>query len=497
MGRMDTGSGRGAGSGNARGNGRGGGSGSGTGRGTGSGGGTALSAPPARSAVLAVGLAGSAVGLIYGYDTGALAGALLSLKRDFGLSTHMQETVTSAVGAGSVIGAVLAKSACDRLGRRRTMYAVCIGYVVFSALSGLAPDLATLLVARLLLGVAIGGSVVAAPVFVGESSPLHLRGRLLVCYQLATTVGIAASYFADLGLANGGQNDWRWMLGISALPAAVVTILVARLPETGHWYLMHGRAEEAAVSLARTRGAEEVPAELERIRASLAAGKPGTVRELLRPPYRRAGLFVVGLGFFVQVTGIAAIVAYSPLIYKKVGFTSDHAAIMVTAMVQLAAMLGEVLALVLVERAGRRPTLLTGITLMAVANAVLIAAFAWGVGRGATEVIAVTGVVLFRIGYSAGFGAMVWVYASEALPARLRSTGASLLLTVDLLTNLIITLTFLSLLTSLGGVTAFGLFLALCLAAAVFALRFAPETRGRTLDEVEGFWKRGGRWQAD
>lgn len=450
-----------------------------------SGGRTSLSA-------LAIGFAATAVGLIYGYDTGAVAGALLFLKEDFGLSTTMQEVVTSAVVVGSIVGAMLARTACDRLGRRRTMVLVALGYVVFAALSGLAPDTSVLVAARFLLGIAVGGSVVAAPIFIGESVAARIRGKLLVTYQMATTIGIAAAYFTDLAFS--GSGSWRWMLGVSAIPAALVTLLIIRLPETGHWHLMRGRPEQARASLARTRRPEEIDVEMAQIRQSLAAERNGTLRELFRPPYRRAGVFVAGLGFFVQITGISAIVAYSPMIFQAVGFTSDRAAIAVTALVQLAAIVGEILALNLVERGGRRPTLLTGISLMVLANLVLVLVFATGVGSGSSGVVAVCAVVLFRIGYSAGFGALVWVYASEALPARLRSTGASTLLAVDLLANFLISITFLSALTSLGGTLTFGIFLALCLAAGVFIYVLAPETRGRGLEEIQRYWENGGRW---
>ncbi|GAA4200139.1 sugar porter family MFS transporter [Actinocatenispora rupis] len=439
-----------------------------------------------------VGLAAAAVGLIYGYDTGAMAGALLFVKTDFGLSTLDQEMVTAAVTVGSILGALAARRLCDQLGRRRTMVAVACGYAVFAAASGFAPTYPVLLVARFLLGVAVGVSIVAAPIFVGESAPVRIRGRLLVTYQLATTLGIASAYFTDLALSGAGA--WRWMLGVSGIPAVLVTLLVARLPETPHWQVMRGNIEAAAAALRRTRSAEEAATELAEIRAALAAHDRGTFRDLFRRPFRRAGVFVVGLGFFVQITGIAAIVAYSPMIFKAVGFTSDRSAILVTSLVQLAAIIGEITALFLVERAGRRPTLITGISLMAAANVVLALVFGLGVGPGVPAAIAVLGVIVFRIGYSAGFGSLVWVYASEALPAPLRSTGASTLLAVDLLANFVITMTFLSALTALGGATTFGIFFVLCAAALAFVVRFAPETKGRPLEEIHRYWTNGARW---
>lgn len=452
--------------------------------------GTETSRPPLAAAF--VGLAAAAVGLIYGYDTGAMAGALLFVRQDFHLGTLNQEIVTTAVTVGSILGALIARRLCDRLGRRRTMVLVAAGYAVFAAASGFAPDHPVLVGARFLLGIAVGISIVAAPIFVGESAPLRIRGRLLVTYQMATTLGIAAAYFTDLALSGAGA--WRWMLGVSGIPAVLVTLLIARLPETPHWQLMRGDEDAAVVALRRTRTDAEAAAELAEIKESLARKENGSFRELFRGPFRRAGVFVLGLGFFVQITGIAAIVAYSPIIFQAVGFASDRSAILVTSLVQLAALAGEITALLLVERAGRRPTLLTGIGLMTVANIVLMLVFAIGVGPGVAATVAVLGVIVFRIGYSAGFGSLVWVYASEALPARLRSTGASVLLTVDLLANFVISMTFLSAMTALGGAITFGLFGVLCVAALVFVFRLAPETRGRPLEQIHQYWTNGGRW---
>ncbi|HEY3503190.1 MAG TPA: sugar porter family MFS transporter [Actinocatenispora sp.] len=449
-------------------------------------------APRSRFGTAFVGIAAAAVGLIYGYDTGAMAGALLFVRKDFQLSTVQQEVVTAAVTVGGIVGALIARRLCDHWGRRRTMVAVAAGYGLFAAASAFAPDYPVMLLARFLLGIAVGVSIVAAPIFVGESAPVRIRGRLLVMYQFANTIGIAAAYFTDLALS--GIGAWRWMLGVSAIPAFAVMLLIVRLPETAQWQMMRGNVEAARAALRRTRSAAEVDTELAEIRESLADPRRGAFRELFRPPYRGAGVFVAGLGFFVQITGIAAVIAYSPMIFKAVGFTSDRSAILVTSLVQLAAILGELTAFLMVERAGRRRTLLTGIGLMTVATAILALVFVVGVGAGASAAVAVLGVIIFRIGFSAGFGSLVWVYASESLPSRLRSTGASVLLTVNQLANLIISLTFLSALTALGGATTFAIFFVLCAAALVFVARLAPETRGRPLEEIHRYWTNGARW---
>ncbi|WP_434084933.1 sugar porter family MFS transporter [Mycolicibacter heraklionensis] len=448
---------------------------------------------------LLVGVAAASVGVIYGYDLSNIAGALLFIEHDFGLTEAQQEMITTATVIGEIGGAMAGGWLANAIGRKRSMVSVALGYAAFALLGAAATSVTTLTVARLLLGITIGVSVVVVPVFVAESAPADARGALLVTYGVATVIGIIAGYLVAYLLA--GTGNWRAMLGLAAVPAVLVTWALARLPDTARWYLLKGRADDAERTLRRIEPGADAQRELAEIGATLAeeqAGGVGVLREMLRPPYLRATLFVVTLGFFIQITGINAIVYYSPRLFEKMGFEGDFALLVLPALVQVAALAAMVVSLAIIDRVGRRPILLAGIAAMVAANLLLVAVFAAGEVFG--DVLAVVkfgGVLLFTVGYTFGFGSLVWVYAGESLPARMRSMGASAMLTSDLVANAIVAAVFLTMLTSLGGAGTFAVFGVLATLSLAFVYRYAPETKGRQLEDIRHFWENGGRWPAD
>jgi sugar porter (SP) family MFS transporter len=353
-----------------------------------------------------------------------------------------------------------------------------------------------LVAARLLLGVTIGVSVVVVPVFVAESAPARIRGSLLVAYQVATVVGIILGYLAAYAWAASGS--WRWMLGLAAVPAVLTTAVLLRIPDTARWYMLKGRVAEARRTLQQVAPDTDVDNELAEIARALQEERGGVLTEMLRPPYLRATIFVVALGFFIQITGINAIVYYSPRLFEVMGFKGNFALLLLPALVQVAALIAVLVSLFLVDRLGRRPILLSGIGMMIAANAVLVGVFTMGSDfGGALTALGVFGVLLFTVGFTFGFGALVWVYAGECFPARLRSLGSSAMLTSDLVGNAIVAAMFLSVLNWLGGAGTFAIFGALAMAGFAFVYRFAPETKGRQLEAIRHYWENGGRWPAE
>lgn len=446
---------------------------------------------------LLIGIAAATVGLIYGYDSSNIGGAMLYHKPDFGLDDGQVQLVTMTVVVGEIVGAVFGGALANRIGRKPTMVTVAATFALFSLLCGLAPSLEFLVVARLLLGVTIGISVVVVPVFVAESAPTRSRGAFLVLYQVATVTGIILGYLIAMVLSP--TESWRWMLGLAAIPGAIITAILLRLPDTARWYVMKGRTEEARSALRRIEGPEhDVDTEIEAITAGFATAKTARWTDMLRRPYLRATVFVVGLGFFVQITGINAIVYYSPRIFGSMGFDDPVTLLGLSALVQVAGLIAVCIALTVIDRMGRRPVLLIGIGTMIAANALLVAVFAAGGGSfdGALTVLGFAGLVLFTAGFSFGFGSLVWVYAGEAMPAHLRSLGASAMLTSNLIANVIVGALFLTLLTQLGGSGTFVVFGLLAVAAFVFVARLAPETKGRPLEDIGQFWENGGSWTA-
>lgn len=441
---------------------------------------------------LLVGLTAASVGVIYGYDLSIIAGAQLFVTEDFGLSTRQQELLTTMVVIGQIIGALGAGVLANVIGRKRSVVLILCAYAVFALLAAFSISLPMLLTARLLLGLTIGVTVVVVPVYVAESAPTAVRGSLLTAYQLAIVSGLIVGYLTGYALA--GTHSWRWMLGLACVPAILLLPLVIRMPDTARWYVLKGRTDEARRALLRVEPAARVDDELAEIGRALSEEAPGAgggFAEMLRPPYLRATAFVVVLGFLIQITGINAIIYYSPRIFQAMGFTGNFALLGLPALLQVAGLAAVGAALLLVDRVGRRPILLWGTAMMIAADVALMAVFGQGFGG---AIAGFAGILLFIVGYTMGFGSLGWVYASESFPSRLRSIGSSTMLTSNLVANAIIAAVFLSLLHSLGGAGTFALFASLALVAFVFVYRYAPETKGRQLEDIRHFWENGGRW---
>ncbi|MGH3541032.1 MAG: sugar porter family MFS transporter [Mycobacterium sp.] len=445
---------------------------------------------------LLVGLTAATVGIICGYDLSNIAGALLSITDGFHLATYQQELVMTAVVIGEIGGALSGGALANAVGRKKSMMVMVAGYFAFAILGAISVSVPMLLVARLLLGLTIGVSMVVVPVFIAESAPAAVRGSLLVAYQLATVVGIIIGYLAAYLLA--GSQGWRWMLGLAAVPALLVLLALRPLSDTARWYMLKGRVAQARQALQQVEPKADVERELAEISRALREETGGVLAEMLRRPYLRATVFLVGLGFFVQITGINAIICYGPRLFEAMGFKGNFALLVLPALVQVAALVAICVSLVLVDRLGRRPILLSGIATMIVADVFLIAVFAVGShSRDTLSVFGFVGVVVFVIGFTFGFGAMISVYAGESLPSRLRSLGSSAMLSADLVANAIVAGVFLTMLHSLGGAGTFVVFGTFAVASFVFVYRVAPETKGRQLEDIRHFWENAGRWPAE
>jgi SP family arabinose:H+ symporter-like MFS transporter len=445
-----------------------------------------------RSSLIAISAA--IIGIIYGYDQGNISGALLFIPAQFHLSTFLVETITTVVVVGSIAGALLGGPLANAIGRKLVMLIVALSYAAFALLSAFSTGLIWLDIARFFLGMTIGLSIVVAPVFVAESVQPAVRGRLVAMYQLATVGGILIAYFIDFGLATGGL--WRVMLGLAAAPAILVTLLILPLPDTPRWYVMKGKRDKARATLLKVESGAEADRDLSELESDLNREKSGSILDMLRQPFLRATFFVVVLGFLVQITGINAVIYYSPLIFKSMGFRGNFALLVLPGIVQIAAFIATIGSLFIVDRLGRRPTLLTGILVMILADILLAVIFTFGAFTSTLSILGFIGILFFTAAFDFGFGSMVWVYSSESFPAQLRTLGASAMLTADLVANVIVALFFLSALTSLGGFVTFIIFLGFAIIAWLFVWWLAPETKGRPLEDIRAYWVNGGKWTA-
>ena len=452
---------------------------------------------------LVVALSAATLGIIYGYDGSNVAGAQLYFEDYFGLQDDQAavETIVTATVYGELIGALAGGFIINRIGRKPSIVGVAIGYVIFCLLCAFSVTPMMLGVCRFFLGLTIGVSLIAVPIFVAESVPARIRGATLVAYQVAAVVGIILGYLGALALSGLGEAiNWRIMLGLAAVPAVLLIPALLRLPETARWLVLKGRIAEARVSLARTDPDADVDAELSDIQQAISSEKGGRIKEMLRKPYLRATVFVVGLGFFIQITGINATVAYGPKIFQAMGIDTNTESILMSTLVQGIALVAVLASMTVVDRWGRRPILLTGITIMIVSQLAMVLTFATQQGSTFTTgqvVLGFIGLAGINVGFVFGFGALVWVYSSESFPARLRGYGSSAMLGSDLLANIIIAQFFLTILSTIGGAWSFGIFAILAVLAWLFVWRLAPETKGRELEEIQSFWENGGKWPAE
>ncbi|MBU6311940.1 MAG: sugar porter family MFS transporter [Actinomycetales bacterium] len=452
---------------------------------------------------LVVALSAATLGIIYGYDGSNVAGAQLYFEDYFGLQDDQAavETIVTATVYGELIGALAGGFIINRIGRKPSIVGVAIGYVIFCLLCAFSVTPMMLGICRFFLGLTIGVSLIAVPIFVAESVPARIRGATLVAYQVAAVVGIILGYLGALALSGLGEAiNWRIMLGLAAVPAVLLIPALLRLPETARWLVLKGRIAEARVSLERTDPDADIDAELSDIQQAISSEKGGRIKEMLRKPYLRATVFVVGLGFFIQITGINATVAYGPKIFQAMGIDTNTESILMSTLVQGIALVAVLASMTVVDRWGRRPILLTGITIMIVSQLAMVLTFATQQGSTFTTgqvVLGFIGLAGINVGFVFGFGALVWVYSSESFPARLRGYGSSAMLGSDLLANIIIAQFFLTILSTIGGAWSFGIFAILAVLAWLFVWRLAPETKGRELEEIQSFWENGGKWPAE
>ena len=427
-------------------------------------------------------------GLLFGYDVGVISGAILFIKKAFSLSPGMEEIVVSSVLLGSLVGAVVGGILADRLGRRRLLMITALVFGLGAIGAALSPGMAWLIAARITAGAAIGVASFVAPLYISEIAPVAIRGSLVSINQVALTSGIVISYLVDYAFA--GSEAWRWMFALAVIPAAAFGIGLMFIPNSPRWLVARGHADQARAVLKRIRSPENVEVELGEIQHSVAQQKEHW-SELLSPLLRSAMIVGVGLAIAQQITGINTVIYYAPTIFKFAGLSSASVAILAGVGVGVVNVVFTVVAMQLIDRVGRRPLLLVSLAGMALSLGVLGLAFALPQLSGSLGWIAVVSLMVYVGSFAVGLGPVFWLILSEIYPLSIRGRAMSIGTVANWSANLIVALSFLTLTHVLGKAATFWLYGAVSVGAWLFAFFLVPETKGRSLEQIEAHWRAG------
>jgi sugar porter (SP) family MFS transporter len=427
-------------------------------------------------------------GLLFGYDTGVISGAVIFIKKDFALSTFPQELVVSMVLAGATIGALSGGKLSDRFGRRITLIGTSLIFVAGALICAAAASFTMLVAGRAIVGLAIGLSSTTVPVYISEVAPPEARGWQVSLFQLAITVGILAAYLVDYAFAKSGS--WRWMLGLAVVPGAILGIGMLFLPESPRWLAKYLHPEAARKVLARIRGTADVEPELREIMDSLSRSeKHGSWKDLLHHSVRPALIVGMGLAIFQQITGINTVIYYAPTIIQSAGSSSASAAILATAGIGVVNVVMTLVAMWLIDRIGRRPLLLTGIGGMIVTLGILGYLFNAPVHSGIAGRFAVVTIMAYVAFFAISLGPIFWLLIAEIYPLQIRGQAEGTAAATNWVFNLVVSITFLTLVERIGPAHTFWLYGALAVASWLFSYFLVPETKGRTLEEIERSWR--------
>jgi sugar porter (SP) family MFS transporter len=424
-------------------------------------------------------------GLLFGYDTGVISGALLFIREVMALSPTMQGIVVAIALAGAAAGSAAAGYISDRTGRRPVIMGAGLLFIAGAVISAIAQDVTTLLIGRLLVGVAIGVASMLTPLYLAEISPARDRGAIVSLNQLCITGGILVSYLVGYALANG-SSGWRWMLALGALPGIILSGGMLVLPESPRWLAGHGRLPDAEAVLRRLRGTTDVSAEVNSLRTDiLREGRlPSGAAELLSPRLRRPLIIGIGLAMFQQITGINTVIYFAPTIFQSAGLSSAATSILATAGVGAVNVIMTIVSIRLIDRLGRRQLLYWSLGGMALTLLVLSAAFHAG-ASGQLGWIAVASVAAFVGFFAIGLGPVFWLLIAEIFPLNMRGRAMSLATVANWGFNLIVSATFLNIVAVAGSAGAFMLYAVLSVLALIFIAMMVPETKGRTLEQIE------------
>lgn len=427
---------------------------------------------------------GALGGLLFGYDTGVIAGAILFINKDLGLSPFMSGLVVSSLLVGAMVGAAFAGPIADATGRRKLVLVAAVVFAVGAIGAALATSAGMLVLFRVVLGLAVGAASLIVPLYLAEVAPTEIRGAVASLNQLMIVTGILIAYIANSALA--GAEAWRWMIGLAVVPSALLFLGMLFMPETPRWLVSKDREEEAREVLRRTRNEVAVEAEMNDIKR-VESQEEGGLGELLASWVRPALLVGMGLAIFQQIIGINTIVYYAPTTLTNVGF-GNSAAILANAGIGVINVTMTLVAIRFIDRVGRKPLLLVGAAGMALSLGILgltSLLLPEPSGVGLVGIVTLVCLALFIAAFAVSWGPIVWVMLGEIFPLKVRGSAMAVATVLLWGANFVVSLSFPVLLEALGLGWLFLGYALIGLAALLFVRYFVTETKGRSLEKIE------------
>lgn len=442
------------------------------------------------SYVIMISIVAAIGGLLFGYDTAVIAGAIGSIQTIFDLSPALTGWAASSAIWGCIIGVAIAGILSDKFGRKKILILSAILFAMSAIGSSIPNNLTQFVIARLIGGVGVGIASMLSPMYISEIAPANIRGTLVTLYQLAIVIGINLIYFINLKIVASGDaqwildTGWRIMLGSELIPALLFFVLLIFIPESPRWLVTKGKLGEAKTILEKINGQSIATEQLTEIQDSFKEEK-GSIKELFVSDLRMAMIIGMFLAFFSQITGINAIIYYAPEIFKSVGFGTDSAMFQ-TVIIGIVNTIFTFVALAFIDKYGRRTLLLWGITGMIICLG--------GVGfMFHIESSSGPWLLLFVLGFIASFamslGPIPWVLIAEIFPTKVRGIAMSfsvLMLWIGVVLITQLTPVFLD---SIGGAFTFWTFMFNAIILIIFTYKIIPETKGKTLEEIGKTWK--------
>jgi SP family arabinose:H+ symporter-like MFS transporter len=445
-------------------------------------------------------------GFLMGFDASVISGVVGFIGPEFDLTNIQVGWAVASLTLTATLAMMIAGPLSDRFGRRPVLKAAALLFTLSAIASAVAPDYLTLVIARMLGGFGVGAALIIAPMYIAEIAPAEVRGRMVSFNQLNIVIGISLAYFSNFLILSLGQSDlawaqslhldewsWRWMLGIEALPAIVYFFALFSVPESPRWLAMRNRTAEALKILTRVSGRARAEADLNEVHEALnteAEQEKASIRELFMPAMRLVLTIGVTIAILQQITGINSVFFYAPMIFEQSGIGTD-AAFMQAVLVGIVNLVATIVAILLIDKLGRRPLMITGLVI--IATSMLLLAYSFGAAEVGVDGeltnmnpgLILFGILSFVAGFGISLGPVMWVLFSELFPNRIRGIAISFCGLINSSVSFIVQLVFPWELENLGPSATFLIYGSFAIVGLIFVLRVLPETKGRSLEELQ------------